>query len=128
MFFLIIKSLSPADGDEWTDYCEWRAMDFERFDSIDKYMRPSLLPACGSNELNADDWSHLAITDGFFIDLINDFDYAVRKFREIGKGNLVGVCFDGHDESHPGFRGYDLIDCASRISLLTDFAADGFRQ
>lgn len=32
MLFTIVEPFSPADGERWTGYCEWRGINFGRFD------------------------------------------------------------------------------------------------
>jgi hypothetical protein len=119
MLYKIIESFSPNDGDNWISYCKWRGIWFECFDSIDEIMRPNVF-----DEIDDEDWTRIFTDGNAVFNFFTDFDYALRKFRKGGRGNLVGVCFDGHDESHPGFRGYDLLDSFNRVSLLTDFGCD----
>ena len=54
MLYKIIESFSRADGARWTGYCDWRGLQFERFDSIDGIMRPSLF-----QKPEDDDWAHI---------------------------------------------------------------------
>jgi hypothetical protein len=42
MLYSIVESFSPLSGDAWDKYCNWRGLRFERFDSIDGLLRPSL--------------------------------------------------------------------------------------
>lgn len=118
MLFTIVKPFSPADGEKWTSYCEWRGMQFERFDSIDGILRPSLF----ENPENAD-WNHI-VNESFRLHLITDLQYAERKQTEIGKGEVVALRFNNHDTSDAGFLGFDIIDGFCDVSLLTNWGND----
>jgi hypothetical protein len=119
MLYTIIESFSPKDGDRWGSYCAWRGIKFERFDSIDGLLRPSLCKAPKEQ-----DWPFI-VNESFMLHYFVDRKYAEQKRREIGEGDLVGVKFHAHDESHPGFLGYDLIDGFNDVSLLTNWGNDG---
>jgi len=118
MFYTIIESFSREDGDRWTSYCAWRGIQFERFDSIDSILRPSL---CQKPE--KDDWSHI-VNENFMLHYFTDFDYAAAKQTKIGKGDLVGVEFHDHDEASQDFLGFDLIDSYHDVSVLTNWGND----
>ncbi len=116
MFYTIVKSFSRADGDSWASYCNWRGIDFERFDSIDGLLRPSVF-----EPVTKEDWSHVILED-YKCHYITDSDYACRKHQEIGLHSiLLGVSFDEQEEDNPGFLGYDLIDGYLDVSLLTNW-------
>lgn len=118
MLFTIIESFSPQDGDRWKSYCEWRGLNFEAFESIDGILRTNLFTP-GTDE----DWQHI-VNQNFMLHLFTNFDYALKKHKEIGKGDLVGLRFEGHDESDSRFLGYDLIDKYCDVSLLTNWGND----
>ena len=118
MLFTIIESFSPKDGDAWTKYCAWRGITFERFDSIDGILRPSLF-----NPQNDADWHHVVAED-FMNRFIKDIDFALATYQVIGQGDLVGVRFNAHDERDDRFLGYDLIDGYCDVSLLTNWGMD----
>jgi hypothetical protein len=115
MLFTIIESFSPKDGTRWTEYCSWRKIAFERFDSIDGILRPSLF-----HPKDETDWKHV-VPENFKIDFITDQTFALEKRKHLGKGDVVGLCFDEHDESDPRFLGYDLIDGCCSVSLFTNW-------
>ncbi len=118
MLYTLIESFSPADGDKWTSYCAWRGIAFERFDSIDGINRPLLFyPEAG------EDWAHVVAETDLFR-FMTDLDFALRKQREAGRGDVVGVKLADHDETDPGFLGYDLIDGYCDVSLLTNFGCE----
>jgi hypothetical protein len=118
MLFTLVESFSPQDGERWAGYCAWRGIAFERFDSIDRILRPSLFsPKDGA------DWSHV-VKEDFMIDIITDRSFAVEKLRRIGKGDIVGITFEDHDEHDPRFLGYDLIDGCCSVSLFTNWGND----
>ena len=119
MLFTIIESFSPNDGDRWTSYCKWRGLTFTKFDSIDGILRPTLFNAPTKDE----DWNHV-VNEDFKLHLITDYEYAVKKHNEIGKGDLVGLKFDKHNESDSCFLGFDLIDRYCDVSLLTNWGND----
>ncbi len=118
MLFTIIGSFSPQDGDPWTAYCAWRGLDFEKFESIDGILRPSLL-----GEPQGEDWNHI-VQEDFMLRFITDYDYARSKHQEIGTGDLVGVKFSNHDPADDRFLGFDLIDGDCFVSLLTNWGND----
>lgn len=123
MFYAIREPFSPADGGKWDDYCEWRGIEFESFESIDGLLRPNLF------ELETDeDWGLLAkesYSDSTVLTpFISDLESAQRKRAEIGRGDVVGLEFDGHDTTNPDFLGFDLIEGDGSISLLTNFGND----
>jgi hypothetical protein len=118
MLYTLIEPFSPNDGARWTNYCAWRGLEFERFDSVDGALRPSLFL-----EPTGEDWSHI-VNESFMLHYFVDRQYAELKRREIGRGDLVGLEFHAHDESATGFLGYDLIDCYNDISLLTNWGND----
>ena len=119
MLFTIVESFSPQNGDLWTNYCKWRGFNFTRFDSIDGILRPTLFNAPTKDE----DWNYV-VNEDFKLHLITDYEYAIKKRDELGKGDLVGLRFDEHDENNPGFLGFDLIDSYCDVSLLTNWGND----
>ena len=118
MLYTLIESFSPADGDKWTKYCSWRGVQFDRFDSIDGIMRPSLC-----REPEDGDWPHV-VKENFRLHYFTDFDYAASKRIKIGRGELIGVELHAHDEASPDFLGYDLLDGYHEVSLLTNWGND----
>jgi hypothetical protein len=115
MLFTIVESFSPRDGERWASYCGWRGMAFERFDSIDGILRPSLF----SPKEDAD-WDHV-VKENFMIDFITDRSFAIEKRKKIGRGDIVGVTFENHMEHDSRFLGYDLIDGCCSVSLFTNW-------
>lgn len=115
MIYTIVESFSPADGEKWRGYCEFRGFQFERFDSIDGLLRPPLFRVPGDDE-----WDYV-VNEDFMIHYLTDLGFAVKKQKEIGKGELVGLTFEEHDPKHPGFLGFDIIDGGCDISLLTNW-------
>jgi hypothetical protein len=111
MLYTIIESFSPADGDKWTSYCEWREMNFERFDSIDGMLRKNLFETPDD-----EDWAHI-VHDHFQLHLITDFPHALRKHAQIGKGDIVGVKLRDHEIQHEGFLGFGIIYGCQIISI-----------
>jgi hypothetical protein len=118
MLYTIVEPFSPSDGAKWERYCEWRGMRFERFDSIDGILRPNLFLTP-----EAEDWEHIG-NENFTLHFITDLPHARAKHRQIGKGDLVGVRFEGHDTSDEGFLGFDIIDGSCDVSLLTNWGND----
>lgn len=118
MLYKIIESFSPADGDQWINYCKWRGVNFERFDSIDNMLRPDVF-----DTLDDEDWNYIVKGD-YMLSFFTDLDYAVKKRATCKRGNIVGIKFDDHDESDSGFLGYDLIDGYYSISLLTNWGGN----
>src|SRR3954464_4455142 len=92
MVYTIIESFSPSDGERWTKYCAWRGINFERFDSIDGILRPSLC-----SKPSDEDWPHI-LKEDFMLHYFTDLEYAQKKKAKIGYGDLVGIEFDQHDE------------------------------
>ena len=115
MLFIIIAPFSPADGERWTRYCEWRGLNFERFDSIDGMLRPNLFETPEDS-----DWEHI-VNESYMLHLITNLSHARRKHALIGKGDLVGLRFDDHETDHEGFLGFDIIDGYCDVSLLTNW-------
>ena len=118
MLFTIVEDFGVTDGEAWTNYLEWRAMDFERFDSLDGMLRKSLF-----TPESVEDWDHV-VCENFMIDYLTDFEYAHRSHARIGTGSLMGFSYSGHDESDGGFLGYDIIDGYCDVSLLTNWGND----
>jgi hypothetical protein len=118
MLFTIVEPFSPADGERWTSYCEWRGLSFERFDSIDGMLRPNLFDSPEDS-----DWDHI-VNEDFMLHLITDLPHARHKHARIGKGDLIGLRFDDHNTDHEGFLGFDIIDGYCEVSLLTNWGND----
>jgi len=118
MLYSIVENFSPADGERWSSYCAWRGIQFERFDSIDGILRPSLC-----NQPEAEDWDYIVNQD-FMLHFFLNLNYARIKREKIGKGVIVAISFEDHVESNPNFLGYDLIDRYNDISLLTNWGND----
>ncbi len=116
MSYTIVEPFSTDDGDSWSGYCAWRGISFESFDSVDGILRPKLF-CCPESD---GDWTHVKGDAGMF-HLITDFTFARKKLEEIGRGIIVGLHLDAHDETHPDFLGFDLIDGFHDISLLTNW-------
>jgi hypothetical protein len=118
MFFTIIETFSPQDGERWTSYCAWRGVQFERFDSIDGILRPNLFTPRSEEE-----WRHV-VGEDFKIHFIIDRPFAEAAHRAIGRGEVVGVGFEDHREDDPSFLGYDILDGFCDVSLLTNWGND----
>ncbi len=118
-FYAILKSFSPADGDAWTNYCQWRGIEFKAFHSIDGMLRPSPFDGPVSDE----DWDHVVNTS-FMLSYFTGRDYAAQKLLELGEGELQEIRLEDHDESSPHFLGYDVFDFRDHISLLTNWGND----
>jgi hypothetical protein len=118
MIFTVVESFSPKNGERWASYCTWRGIVFDRFDSIDRILRPSLF-----SPKDEADWSHV-VNEGFMTDFITDRSFAIEKRRLAGKGDIVGVTFENHDEGDSQFLGYDLIDGCCSVSLFTNWGND----
>lgn len=118
MLFTIVEPFSPADGEKWISYCEWRGVRLERFDSIDGMLRPNLFTTP-----DEEDWEHV-VNENFMLHLITDLPHATRKREQIGRGDLVGLRFEDHDTSDEGFLGFDLVDGYCDVSLLTNWGND----
>lgn len=118
MLYTIIKSFGPEDGERWQDYCQWRGIAFGRFDSIDGMLRENLF-----HTPEDEDWSHIVNAD-YMLHLITDLAFAIKKQRDIGEGEIIGIKTDDHDEGADNFLGYDIIDGYWDISLLTNWGND----
>ena len=118
MLYSIIETFGPENGDSWQNYCSWRQIEFERFDSIDGMLRPNLF-----SEIEDSDWSHI-VNENYMLHLITDLEFANYKREQIGSGSIVGVLTDAHDEHNPHFCGYDVIDKYWDVSLLTNWGSD----
>jgi len=118
MLFTIVEPFSPANGEKWTTYCEWKGINFERFDSVDGILRPNLF-----DTPDDEDWSHI-VNENFMLHLITDYPYAQEKHAQIGQGDLVGLSYDYHDVSDAGFLGFDIVDGYWDVSLLTNWGND----
>jgi len=114
MLFTLIEPFGPLSGEAWTSYLRWRGRPFARFDSIDGILRPALF-----RPVTAADWAQTIIPHYF-----SDLTYARKKQSDLGLGDLVGLDFETHDESHPDFLGFDLIDGHDHVSLLTNWGND----
>jgi len=119
MLYVIVEPFGPGNGQKWKDYLTWRDLPFERFDSVDGILRPTVY---GSPETE-EDWQHAPDGD-FSLHLVTDLAFARRKREELGRGEVVGLCFEAHEETHPGFLGFDILDGNNAISLLTNFGND----
>lgn len=118
MLYSIIEPFSPTSGDAWKKYCDWRGVKFERFDSIDGILRPSLF-----DPKTPEDWKHVYQGDSPFR-YLTDRKYAEYKRRDIGRCDLVGLRLSDHDEHHRSFLGFDLLDGYFSVSLLTNWGND----
>ena len=118
MLYTIVEDFGVIDGEAWTNYLEWRAMGFERFDSLDGMLRKSLF-----TPESVEDWDHV-VCENFMIDYLTDFEYAHQSHARIGTGSLMGLSYSDHDELDEGFLGYDIIDRYCDVSLLTNWGND----
>lgn len=116
--YTIVESFSPSDGEKWHNYCEWRGMTFERFDSIDGMLRPNQL-----GQPEGDDWKHI-VNKSFMLHLIKDLPYAQQKKEKTLNGVLIEIRLDDHSPENERFLGFDIIDGYFDISLLTNFGND----
>ncbi|MDZ4405761.1 MAG: hypothetical protein U1A53_24085 [Prosthecobacter sp.] len=116
--FTIIESFGSAQGDGWSSYIEWRGLPFDRFDSIDGILSPSLF-----TPESEEDWKHV-FPESCMTHLITDYKYAAQKRSQMQSGDIVGLRLDDHDESDAAFLGYDLIDGSFDVSLLTNWGND----
>ncbi|MCI5161933.1 MAG: hypothetical protein D3917_07895 [Candidatus Electrothrix sp. AX5] len=117
MLYTIVQSFSPDDGEKWTDYCQWRGIEFERFDSIDGIMRPNLM---GSPD--QEDWPYIVHED-YMLHFMTDLRHGYRKLDQKEKGVLIGVKLKDHEPEHPDFLGYDIEDTFFGVSLLTNWGS-----
>ncbi|WPD20999.1 MAG: hypothetical protein SD837_12395 [Candidatus Electrothrix scaldis] len=118
MLYTIVQPFGSDDGERWTGYCQWRGLEFKRFDSIDGILRPSLLR--GPEDA---DWPHIVNQD-FMLHFIKDLEYACHKLEQIGKGEIVGVELEDHKPDDQHFLGYDILDGYFDVSLLTNWGND----
>ncbi len=118
MLYTIVDWFTPENQKQWNSYIEWRGITFERFDSIDGIMRPALF-----NCPDDDEWSFV-VNENMMLHLMIDYDFALRKHKQIGNGELIGIRLDQHDVESKQFLGFDLIDGCFDISLLTNWGND----
>ena len=118
MLFAIVEDFGPAEQEAWTNYLEWRGIQFERFDSLDGILRKSLF-----SPESDEDWQHI-VCESFMLSYLTDFDYAHQTHCRIGSGRLVGLRYSEHDETNEGFLGYDILDRCCDVSLLTNWGND----
>jgi len=114
MLFTLVESFGPSNGEAWTSYLGWRGLSFSRFESIDGILRPALF-----RPETTEDWAQTVAPH-----YISDLTRARKKQVDIGRGDIVGLNFESHDESHPDFLGFDLIDGHDQVSLLTNWGND----
>ena len=118
MLYTIINSFSPADEDSWNTYCNWRGIQFGRFDSIDGILRPSLI-----DPIEDEDWEHV-VNEDFMLHLITNIKYARKRLAGLGKGDLLAIKFEDHDTEDHAFLGFDIIDGYYNDSLLSNWGND----
>lgn len=118
MLYTILESFSPGCK-EWNSYIKWRGINFKSFDSIDGMLRETLFDTPQTDE----EWAYV-VNESCMIHLIIDFQFALKKLNELGKGELIGLKLDNHDENSPNFLGFDLIDGHYHVSLLTNWGND----
>lgn len=118
MLFTIVEDFGVADGEAWTNYVEWRGLNFDRFDSLDGILRKSLF-----TPESVEDWDHV-VCENFMLSYLTDFDYAHQAHIRIGTGSVMGFAYANHDETSEGFLGYDIIDGYCDVSLLTNWGND----
>jgi hypothetical protein len=117
MYFSVIQSFGPQEGERWERYCAWRGLGFTAFESIDAIMCPSRF-----SPKTAADWQH-AVCEDFKTHLIADEAYA-RTILERSPGcRLVAVGSPGEPCGHR-FCGYDVIDGWWEVSLLSNWGND----
>ena len=107
MLFTIVEDFSSNSGESWKTYCEWRGITFDRFDSLDGMMRPSLF-----DPDTIEDWDNVVCKD-FMSRFITNLDYARRKFEDLGSGVLMGFSLLEHDEADPGCSALGKNKCRS---------------
>ena len=118
MLYTIVEPFTPRNGDQWENYIEWRQMDFERFDSLDRMLRPSLF-----NPIEDSDWDFVEL-EHHLTDLITDFDFAIEQLTNLQEGEIVGLKLAQHDETAVNFLGFDIMDGCFCNSLLSNFGND----
>ena len=62
MLFTIVEDFGVADGESWSSYIEWRGIQFDRFDSLDGILRPSLF-----TPETEEDWAHVELLEKYHL-------------------------------------------------------------
>lgn len=118
MLYTIVEAFAPSDGEKWSKYKAWRGRHFERFDSIDGMLRPSLFQPTTER-----DWDNV-VTESFMTHLITNREYALARRREIGDGVVLEIRTDSHACATPEFLGFEIIDGHWSVSLLTNWGTE----
>ena len=121
MYYIIIEKFGKENVNKWKSYLRWRNVEFEKFDSIDKTLSPSLF-----TPTEAKDWEY-CINDDFYLDLITDFAYAQQILYRYKNAKIVGVEVIDNEEKYiekNNFLGYDILDQKREISLITNWGND----
>ncbi|MGK7877166.1 MAG: hypothetical protein AB4426_28885 [Xenococcaceae cyanobacterium] len=120
MYYKIIESFGPNDGDKWLSYLEWRGLNLTRFDSVDGILRPDLFqPECN------EDWRN-CVNENYKLSLITNLTYAKSVLERYNNPVLVGVEIEIEKGYIPkdGILGFDIIDGYCNVSLITNWGTD----
>ena len=85
MYYKIVESFGPRDGDRWQSYLAWRGLILNSFDSVDGIIRPDLF-----EPESDEDWQNCVIED-YSIGFITSLDYAKGVLDRHANAVLVGV-------------------------------------
>jgi hypothetical protein len=120
MYYKIVKSFGPHDGERWQNYLAWRGLNLTSFDSVDNILRPDLFEP-ESNK----DWRN-CVNEDYKLSLITNLDYAKSILNRYDDSALVGVEIELKDGYVPkgGLLGFDIIDSYCSVSLVTDWGTD----
>ncbi len=120
MYYKIVSSFGPEEGDRWRGYLAWRGLDLTGFDSVDGILRPDLF-APESDE----DWRN-CVNENFKLGLLTNLDYAKSIKGRYDNPALVGVEIELEEGyvAKDGLLGFDIIDGHCGVSLVTNWGTD----
>jgi len=120
MYYKIVDSFGPQDGDRWQRYLEWRGLNLTGFDSVDGILRPDLF-----EPKSEEDWRN-CVNEDYKLSLITNLDYARKILNRYDNPVLVGVEMELEGRSLPknGLLGFDIIDGYCDVSLVTNWGTD----